>query len=540
MPDAIRPRLRTRRAAWVAGALVAVGVVPGPAAAQVDSAPVLRWIEIHRQEVFDSAEASRNWLARAANTVHVQTKRHTVERELLFRTGQPWDTLLAFETVQNLRSTGIFRQVRLDTIRTDSGFVARIIARDAWTTRADARFRSTGQQADWQVSFFEDNLFGKGTRIGARYRQTPDRSYTTFQLAQRRLIANLIGVDLRYETRSDGERQRVIVNQPFFSTRSRFSFQVEADRIDERIFRFYEGQDQAADTLWRQYRLGRVDASLAVRATASGYLRLGFTTLARRDDYAAVEGGPYGDDVSGTGGPFVEWRRADFQTTRRFLGLGRDEESLDLSTTVRVGVLAAPEAFGYSQGGVGGFVLLHHGVRTPGGFTMLHAAANGVFTGAGLDSGSVFLSGTAAVRPSDNHLLLLHAQAGWIESPRPGTEYDYGLTQGPRAFKTHAFTGDRALFATAEYRIVLPKDVLGLANLGVAAFADHGGAWYAGSPSRFGTSLGVGLRFGVTRSAGVSANRFDIAYRVKNDVQPAGVLISIGRGVTFSNNPRPQ
>jgi hypothetical protein len=74
----------------------------------------------------------------------------------------------------------------------------------------------------------------------------------------------------------------------------------------------------------------------------------------------------------------------------------------------------------------------------------------------------------------------------------------------------------------------------------VAAFADHGGAWFAGSPTRFGTSIGVGLRFGVTRSAGVSANRFDIAYRVKNDVQPAGVIISIGRGVTFTTSPRPQ
>lgn len=524
----------------------ALGLLPSRAHAQadsvvrVDSAQVLRHIEIHRQEVFDSSEAKRNWLARAANAVHSQTARHTVERELLFRTGQPWDTLLAFETVQNLRSLGIFRQVRIDTVRTDSGLVARVTARDAWTTRADARFRSTGQQADWQVSFFEDNLLGKGTRIGGRYRQTPDRSFTTFQLAQRRLIADRIGVDLRYETRSDGERQRVIVNQPFFSTRSRFAFEVQGDRLDERILQFREGQDKATDTLWRQYRLGRMDVSAAVRASAAGYFRVGLTALMRRDDYAHLEEGPFGDDVIGTGGPFAEWRRADFQTTRRFIGLGRDEEAIDLSTTVRLGMLAAPELFGYARGGVGGFLLLHHGVRTPGGFTIFDAAANGLFTGAGLDSGSVFLAGTVAVRPADTHLLLIHAQAGWVDSPRPGTEYDYGLSQGPRAFKTHAFTGDRALFATAEYRVVIPKDLLGLANLGVAAFADHGGAWWAGSPSRFGTSVGVGLRFGVSRSAGVSANRLDFAYRVKNDMEPGGLVVSIGRGVTFSTNPRPQ
>jgi hypothetical protein len=519
--------------------LAALSLAPSAARAQGDSARVLRAIEIHRQEVFDSAEARRNWLARAANNVHVRTRLHTIERELLIRAGEPYDTLLAFETVQNLRGLGIFRQVRLDTVQTDSGLVVRITARDAWTTRADARFRSTGQQADWQVSFFEDNLLGAGTRIGARYRKTPDRTLTTIQLAQRRLIADRIGVDLRYETRSDGERQRVIVSQPFFSVKSRFGFELQAERLDERVLRFREGQPEPADTLWRRYRLGRMDVSAAVRATSGGYFRVGLTALVRRDDYADLEAGPFGDDVIGTGGPFAEWRRADFRTTRRFLGLGRDEETLDLSTTVRTGLLLAPEAFGYREGGLGGFVLFHQGVRTPGGFTMFDITANGLFTAAGLDTGSVFVAGTVAVQPSETHLMVLHTQAGWIQGPRPGSEYDFGLAQGPRAFKAHAFTGDRALLATVEYRVVIPREVLGIANLGVAAFADHGGAWFGGSPARFGSSFGVGLRFGVSRSASLNPNRFDIAYRPGNDADPSGVVISIGRGLPFSTNPRP-
>ncbi len=499
---------------------------------------IIQRIELNREAVFDSTEARRHWLARVANSLHVLTRRSTIEHEMLLRPGSRYDTVLAVETAQNLRNMGIFSRVRVDSVRAADGLVARVTTRDAWSTTADLRFRGSGEQLDYQVTLDDENLLGTGTRIGARYRKTPDRSWRTVTLSRRRLIARRIGADVRFDFRSDGERQQVGITQPLFSVRSRFGFEFRAERSDERVLRFRGGEVEASDTLWREYRIGRADVTTAIRSGSGGYLRLGLTALLRRDDYARSQSGPFGRDVVATGGPFLEWRRADYLSAPRFIGLGRDEEVVDLGSSVRFGVLAAPAIFGYAANGIGGLALVHHGMRMPRGFAMLDAAANGRFTKAGLDSGSVFVAGTMALKPFRDHLLLVHARAGWIEAPRPGTEYDYGLVEGPRAYRTHAFTGDRAVFMTGEYRVILPRAVLGLANVGVAAFGDYGGAWFAGSPSRYGSSVGVGMRWGINRSAGLSPSRLDLAYRGATEVLPGGWVISVGRGLTISTSPR--
>jgi hypothetical protein len=68
----------------------------------------------------------------------------------------------------------------------------------------------------------------------------------------------------------------------------------------------------------------------------------------------------------------------------------------------------------------------------------------------------------------------------------------------------------------------------------VAAFADYGGAWYAGSPRRTGTDFGLGLRLGATRLSSVKgAARIDLARRLANDAQRAGWVLVFGEGFPF-------
>src|SRR5205814_2375687 len=109
---------------------------------------------------------------------------------------------------------------------------------------------------------------------------------------------------------------------------------------------------------------------------------------------------------------------------------------------------------------------------------------------------------------------------------------------GPRAFGSHAFTGDRSFFGTAEYRYTLVDDLGGLVGLGLAGFVDHGGAWYAGSPRRSGWDAGIGLRVGASRSADTPALRFDLAHRFANDIEKAGWVLSIGKGLPFTGATR--
>jgi hypothetical protein len=242
---------------------------------------------------------------------------------------------------------------------------------------------------------------------------------------------------------------------------------------------------------------------------------------------------PFGKTVTGAFGPYLVWNRAHFLVARGVSGFAR-EEDVDLGLTARLDLLAAPKAFGYDRNGIAPLLAARMGGLVPGGFGYLEALVGGLYTSAGLDSGSVQLAGTAVLQPAPRHVGIVHVEGGWLDHPAPGAEFDLGLGVGPRAFRSHAFTGDRAYFATAEYRYTVAEDFLGMVGVGVAGFVDHGGAWYVGSPRRSGWDAGVGLRLGASRAADIEALRFDLARRFANDAQGAGWVFTVGKGFVFS------
>jgi hypothetical protein len=254
----------------------------------------------------------------------------------------------------------------------------------------------------------------------------------------------------------------------------------------------------------------------------------------RREDFRPEgSSAAFEKNVTGAIGPYVSWSRANFLVTRGVAGFAR-EEDVDLGLTVRLGFLAAPKAFGYDRDGIAPQLSARFGGRVPGGFGYLEALANGMYDTAGLDSGSVQLAATAVLQPTAGQVGILHVEGGWLKDPVPGGEFDLGLGTGPRAFRSHAFTGDRAYFATAEYRVTVVDDFLGMIGIGVAGFVDHGGAWYAGSARRTGTDAGLGIRLGASRSNDTDALRFDLARRFGNDAQGARWVVIVGKGFVFS------
>jgi hypothetical protein len=69
--------------------------------------------------------------------------------------------------------------------------------------------------------------------------------------------------------------------------------------------------------------------------------------------------------------------------------------------------------------------------------------------------------------------------------------------------------------------------------VGVAAFAEHGGAWFAGSPPRRGSDLGAGLLLGPGRTSGGEVVRLDLAWRPATDRLRAGWVMVVGREASF-------
>ena len=525
---------------WLAAA-ACVALTPAAGAAQgarsADSSDTVRAVEIRRLNIFAPGEAT-SFLPRLANSLHATTRASVLRRELLFRPGQPYDSAAVAETARNLRGLAIFRSVAIDSIRTDSGLVLRVTTGDGWSTRPDFRFKSTGSSVVWTVQIEERNLLGTATLLSLRYRKNPDRSLVTASFRQPRLLAGRVGLTAQYEDRSDGRTSFAEFSKPFFSLSGRYSWRVGGEARNERILRFFDGSEVAGDTLRRRAAVGYGALGWALRAGTAGYFRLGLSGQVRRDDYAAESRlDTLGHTITGAAGGFLQWRRASYLVSRGLEGFGR-EQDIDVSTVVGFGLAIAPRAFGYEDDGLAPFLTVQTGFGRPGRFVLLTASANGRYTAAGLDSGSAHLAATGYLLPARRHLAALHGAVGWQERPAPGAEFDLGLGLGPRAFRQHAFTGDRAFFTSGEYRWTLTDDFLKLTAIGVAAFVDYGGAWYHDEKRRTGWDFGVGLRLGATRDTDVESNRLDLAYRVKNDAEPGGWVIVVGKGFAFSLNGR--
>jgi hypothetical protein len=518
------------RAGVVLGAALAVADGSAALAQGAPPPPVIRAIVIDRSEVFDSSEVRQFWGFGLVNALHARTRLYVIRRELLFAPGEPYDTARVNESARNLRALSIFRDVVIDTVSSDSGVTVRVRTTDGWTTNLGFGIRTSGTQHVINAFVQEINLLGTRTIATLGYESDPDRSSVLVGFDTPRLIANRVGIGASYSRRSDGHSAGAALNYPFFSLSSRGGGSLSWGLFDGRVLHYEGGTRVVKDSAHRKFAMLRADGAVALTASQRGFVHLGLTGQVQRDDFGEQGGSTdLPRTITVAAGPYVSARRPRYIEVRNYEAMGRVED-VDLGVAVRADVAAAPKVWGYDRDGVGGRLAASAGLKVPLGFAQLAASAGGLRSSAGRDSATVEGSALAVVQPNDTHLLVARAAGGRLENAPFGTEYDIGLGYGVRAFPSHAFTGDRYYLLNGEYRwLALPR-FLGLVGLGVAGFVDHGGAWFDGATRRSGTDAGFGCRIGSIRSAGSIVGRLDFAYRFMNDREPAGWVVSLGRG----------
>jgi hypothetical protein len=493
---------------------------------------LVRAVEVKRFNVFADSEATF-FLPRLANRFHFKTRLEVVERELLFRAGEPYDSAAVAETARNLRRMGVFRLVKIDSAQTDTGLIVRVTTQDGWSTKPEFAFRSTGGQVAWRATLVEENFVGSASLLLLGYAKDPDRSTFVVGFRQPRLIANSIGIGFQFDDRSDGSQLVANLQRPFLSLSDRYGWGVSLDRRDERILRYFEGEQIPSDTLQRDFGAVAASYGVALSSDRKEYHRVAVGGRVWQDQYDRSDSLFGARSPVGSLGASWEFRHARYIVVRGFTTTR--EEDVDLSSTVRIGASLTPTFFGWEEHGISPSLSARiGGVVARRAFGYLDLNAHGRFTAAGLDSGAVQAGATLLYSPAARHSIIMHGWAGLLDNPRPGGEFDLGLGVGPRGFRLHAFTGDRAVYSTAEYRYLFAQDVLKTLDFGVASFVDYGGAWYAGSPKRTGWDYGVGLRLGYSRSTDLEMTRIDLVRRAPGPTDPADWLIVIGRGLTFS------
>ena len=481
--------------------------------------PTIDTIIVVNGNIFDREDATPDWVAHLANRLHMRTRPWVIRRRLLLNRGDPFDSARVAESERNLRSLGVFRSVRVDSVRAEPGgkLALRAVTSDGWSTQPQASFSSTAGDQTWDVGLVEKNFLGTATQLVVRYGRNPDRSHLDLDFVNQQFIGRRNALALRYRDLSDGLRGEWRLGLPFHETAARHSLETYGEAARERVLQFRD--DSLVDSTTHHVLRVGVIGGIAAHATTHSYTRLWGGLEWRREDFDSIGATsvPYSVFTAVRAG--IEVGSVRFQVLEHFNSYARRED-VDLSPTFRAGLVV--------QSGVGYEVSGQTSAVWKRGFAVLNIAANG------LDTTRTVGQLTVVSQNIPRHTLIVHAEGGVVTHPKPGREFDpWNSQRGPRLFGIHDFTGTRTTWFVLEDRILVADGILGLMAMGVAPFLDYGGAWFDNEPARQGGDAGLSLRLGPTRAVRGDVVEMAFGYRFGQGILGKRWTFTLRKGFSF-------
>ncbi|MEE9156220.1 MAG: hypothetical protein V3U38_06185 [Gemmatimonadota bacterium] len=472
------------------------------------------------------------------NKLHVITRPYVVQRELLFKQGEPYDSAVVAESERNLRNLLVFREVHIDTTHIGQKFAVVVRTQDGWSTKPKFKFAVASDGTFiFTVGITEANLLGTANLVHISYSKDVDRSGLQIAAQFRRFISAKLTANGAYYALSDGDQGNWNFGKPFRSSLSANSLMYDGLAADRRIIQFFAPDatsDPDSTFFQRLAFINRLDGAIATKRAATRYLRVGITGEVRDEQYLPQPNtaGTAPDSVYGQVGAYASYTFTEFREVRRFNGFG--SEDIDLSRSIKLTANLAPGAWGYGENGIGPGITAQGAFVYENSFIWGSLEANGLFSEAELDSGRVVANVAFGYKLAPRHAMALQVQAGILDNPPPGQQFDLGFENPPRAWNPHSFVGDRTLWATFEHRWFVWDKLLGLFGAGFAVFADYGGAWYHDiQDPRFGGNVGIGLRLGSALSTVARTGRLDLAYKFGDGLSGDRWALSFGSGFVF-------
>ncbi len=474
---------------------------------------------IENGNIFDRADAAPDWVAHLANRLHVRTRQGVIRRRLLLNRGDPFDRARMEESERSLRTLGVFRSVRVDTVRAEPGgkLALRAVTSDGWSTQPQASFTSVGGDKTWDIGLIERNFLGTATEVALIYGRNPDRSHLDFDFFNPQFYGRRTALTLRYRDLSDGRRGEWRFGLPFHETAAPHALEIYGEAAQERVLRFRD--DTLFDSKRHHLLRAGVIGGIAVARSSHHYTRLWGGWEWRREDFGATDTSRVPYSVFTTLRAGIDVGSVRFRVLEHFNSYARRED-VDLSPTLHAGVVLS-SGVGYEVSGQTSAVWKR-------GFAVLSVNASG------LDTTRTVGQLTVVSQDIPRHTLIAHAEGGLVTHPKPGAEFDPWVVQrGPRLFGVHDFSGTRTTWFVLEDRILVADDIFGLLAMGVAPFLDYGGAWYGDEPARQGGDVGLSLRFGPTRAVRGEAAEMAFGYRFGDGVTGKRWAFTLRKGFSF-------
>jgi len=510
-------------AAW---ASEAVPVEPAPESLESPGA-VIGLVQINNGSIFDLDDPKENKLLyRLANKLHITTRPHVIEQQLLFASGDEFTAQTLEESERILRTTRYIQDAKIEPVRNADGVVdINVSTSDTWTLAPKLSFSHTGGESRTSLGLKEMNLLGTGVGLEAVYRSDVDRDTKMLKVVDRNLGNSWHSLRVIYEDNSDGFTQQLEFGKPFYAMDSTNAYGLSVynnDRVDSLYDRGeiaaqfrHESKTQELHYGWSK---GLQNGWVRRYSAGVGYDEHLFSEAFENAALAAVL--PANRQFLY---PFVgvELLQDKYEKSINFDQVARIEDRF-LGTAFNARLGLAGKNFGSDRDAF----LLNAGARTSfskSEKTSIFLSSNfsSRWEAGGLKNTTLAVDAKYYRRQSDRRLLFARLSGSYGHELDLDQQVFLGGDNGLRGYPLRYQSGDKRVLFTIEQRFFTNWYPFRLFRVGAAVFFDAGRTWGEGP---FGTgndgllkNIGAGLRLGNTRSGLGRMIHVDVAYPIDGD-----------------------
>jgi len=485
-----------------------------PHGRSLEGLPILE-VTIDNNDIFDlEQENQKLWIHKWANKLHINTRKKTIEEQLLFDIRDGYNKRLIRETERLLRSRSYIHEVEITVEEVcGKGVNLAVVTTDNWTLTPSITASRSGGETRTALEIEESNLLGLGTEIKILSESDEERDSNVFIYRDNNWLGNLETLKLELADNSDGHFHQVDIARPFIKQDSKYAWSIRPSSI-ERENPVYEKGDEIAkvgelnDSLLLTYGWsdGLVDNSVSRYRLGWFANKLRYNTV----DDPNVE---LPEDVDKSY-PFIEYEHLNVKYVERinFRVMGITED-IRLGSSLRTRIGWKDEAYESTQEGhvlefdynFGSFISAH----TLGLFDLsLSHESNKTIDAIG----RIVMQGQLYNFRGVNHSYVFSSKLEAAQNPELFERIEVGGDSGLKGYPVRFQNGDRAFTLSAERRKYFNVYLWQLFKFGFAMFAEAGSAWENGNNPVWLSDVGTGLRLVSTRQSSSKVLHFDIAF----------------------------
>jgi len=499
---------------------------------------IISSISVIRQDVFDDKiRPDTPFYYRWGNALHIVTREKVIRQELLFSVGDPVDSLDIIQSQRNLRQRGFIGEVWVSAIPNGPDSVdITVTTVDYWTTKIALYSELAGGDYSIGAAASEVNFLGYGQTVEVSGQQGNDvDSYSLF-LADQRIAGTRLAGSLYFTSTTYGDGFAAYLARPQYSLKIKTGYRAAFTQSNGAVRLFSGGEEVFRYRrlyLYREFN-SKIVYSLGTLKRLDLFAKYNYEL---RDYSPDDPQSPYNyiipDDETrsypsvGFGLSFINY---DLQ---RYLDEAGTPEDLTLGAALRITIGRSANELGADYTGTrpefyGRFLIRPFQRLFIGG-------RNTVFwwRHRGRDEEIRNQSELMAyLKTGGAHVLTARVLTDFAWRQKSTYQVILGGANGLRGYPVYQFAGTRAAIGNFEYRFYIPLEILTV-RIGGAAFFDIGNVWRRSEKIDLGdlrSDIGLGLRFGLTKSSTSRVLRFDVAKSLSNN----DVFVSFGSSVLFS------